>query len=155
LNVFDLTASQLAHDQLDIVVPAGATVLINVSGTSDALGAQINYNGNQLSGNSDAASNVLFNFDDATSLALDAEINGAVLAPFAIISGNSEMDGTIIGAQIDDNGEADNAEFTGVLPGPPRALTPEPSSLLLFCTGLMGIACVMWRRSLQTVKVSA
>lgn len=153
LNVFDLTASQLAHDQLDVVVPAGSTVLINVSGTSDALGAQINYNGSQLSNSSDAAANVLFNFDDATSLALDAEINGAVLAPFAIISGNQEMDGTIIGAQIDDNGEANNAEFTGILPGPPVALTPEPSSLLLFGTGLTGIACVLWRRRLQVVKV--
>jgi choice-of-anchor A domain-containing protein len=39
LDIFNITAAQLAsiNNPLDIVVPAGATVIINVSGTSDSL----------------------------------------------------------------------------------------------------------------------
>jgi len=149
LNVFSLTATQLASSQLDIVVPSGATAIINVSGSASnpyALNSQININGSQLSNTSDAAAEVLFNFDDATSVSLNAEINGAVLAPFAEITGGSEIDGTVIGAQIDDNGEADNAEFIGYLPWPSSA-APEPGSLILFATGLAWIALLLRRKS--------
>jgi choice-of-anchor A domain-containing protein len=144
-NVFNLTAAQLSSMQLDIVVPAGSTVLINVSGTAITLNNQININGNQLSNTSDAAADVLFNFDDATTVALDAEINGTVLAPLALVTGNQEIAGTLIAAQINDSGEVDNAEYTGNLPSPP-ALTPEPSSLMLFGTGLVGITGLLLRK---------
>jgi choice-of-anchor A domain-containing protein len=153
LNVFNLTASQLANQQLDIVVPTGSTVMINVSGTSDTLGSQININGNQLSNTSDAASNVLFNFANATSLSLQAEMNGAVLAPYATVTGSSEISGTVIAAQINDNGEVDNAEFTGILPAPTIAVTPEPASIALLGAGMAGVAGLVWRRRLRSGKV--
>ena len=144
-NVFNLTAAQLSSMQLDIVVPAGSTVLINVSGTAITLNNQININGNQLSNTSDAAADVLFNFYDATTVSLNAEINGTVLAPLALVTGNSEIAGTLIAAQINDGGEVDNAEYTGSLPSPPT-VTPEPSSLMLFGTGLVGIAGLVLRK---------
>jgi hypothetical protein len=79
-----------------------------------------------------------------------------VLAPFAIVSGNSEIDGTVIAAQINDNGEVDNAEFTGDLPCPPTSVTPEPSSLFLFATGLLGLAALLrWKQTQQLAAVRA
>jgi choice-of-anchor A domain-containing protein len=144
-NVFNLTAAQFSSMQLDIVVPTGSTVLINVSGTAITLNNQININGSQLSNTIDAAADVLFNFDAATTVALDAEINGTVLAPLALVTGNQEIAGTLIAAQINDSGEVDNAEYTGNLPSPP-AVTPEPSSLMLFGTGLVGITGLLLRK---------
>jgi choice-of-anchor A domain-containing protein len=142
VDVFDITAAQLAsvNNPLDIDVPSGATVIIDVAGTSDSLGGGIYINGVQPSQTSNAGADVLFNFDDATSVSLGGQFTASMLAPFAVVTGNSSIDGTIIAAQIADNGEVHNAEFTGDLPSPPTAAAPEPGSLMLLASGMMGIA---------------
>jgi len=147
LNVFNITAAQLAdvNHPLDIVVPAGSTVIINVDGTSLTLGGAIYIDGVQVSETSDAGANILFNFDDATSVTLNGQLTASLLAPFATIAGNSSIDGTIIAAAFNDNGEVHNAEFTGNLPGPPAA-APEPGSLLLLGSGLAAITGLIARK---------
>jgi len=71
-----------------------------------------------------------------------------LLAPFAVVTGNSSIDGTIIAAAISDSGEVHNDEFGGNLPSPPTSTTPEPGGLLLLGTGIMGMAGMMlFRRS--------
>ncbi len=155
-DVFNITAAQLGNvnNPLDIVVPNGATVIVNVAGTSDSLGGGIYINGSQPSQTGDAGADVLFNFDDATSVSLGAQFTASMLAPFADVTGNSSIDGTIIAAAIADNGEVHNAEFTGSLPSPPSAVTPEPGGLLLLGTGMLGTAGLMlWKRRTDRVSV--
>jgi len=129
---------------------AGATVIINVDGTSDTLGNAIYVNGVQTHGDSNLNEDILFNFADATSVDISNGLDASVLAPFALLTDNGgQIDGNFIAAQIDitGNGEAHNVEFTGTLPDPNSpASTPEPASLALMGTGLLGIAGALYRR---------
>jgi hypothetical protein len=83
------------------------------------LGAGLYYLGNQTSGDSAVDANVLFNFAGAQTVTIDAQFNASILAPFAILSGNGQMAGNFIAAQIGQTGEVHNMEFTGTLPGDP------------------------------------
>ena len=157
LNVFTVNASQLAAatSQLNINAPAGSTILVNV--VSD-LGASVAipipklfYNGTQTSGNSTANSNILFNFAQETSAVnFNGQFSGAVLAPFATLTGASQIDGQFIVAAFADSGEVHNVEFTGTLPtfsaDPGTTATPEPSSLVLLATGLAAGTAALRRR---------
>jgi choice-of-anchor A domain-containing protein len=148
LNIFNITAAEFAdaNHPIDIQAPAGSTIIINVDGTNVTLGAGIYYNQNQTSGDSSADANILFNFADAQTVTIDGQFDASILAPFAILSGNSQMGGTFIAAQIGQTGEVHNVEFTGTLPDGPSAITPEPESLMLFGTGIIGLAGILRRR---------
>lgn len=148
VNYFNLTAAQFATATLDIEVPTGATVIINVAGTSDTLGNAIFVNGVQTHGDSSLNEDILFNFASATSVDLSNALDASVLAPYALLTDNNgQIDGTFIAAQIDitGNGEAHNVEFTGMLPDPP-APVPEPGTLALMGTGLLSLAGALNRR---------
>ncbi len=148
LNIFDITAAELAdtNHPIDIQAPVGSTIIVNVSGTSDTLGTGLYYNENQNSGDSSAGNDILFNFSDATSVTINGQFNASILAPFAILSGSSQMGGTFIAAQIGQTGEVHNDEFTGILPQSPSAVTPEPTGLALFGTGALMLIGAAKRR---------
>ncbi len=146
LNVFSINASILAqsNNPLDIITPAGSTTIINVTG----LAATVNdgglyYNGNQVSGDSQSTSNILFNFPQALTVAINSQFSSSVLAPYALLTGSAQMDGTFIAAQVGQTGEIHNVEFTGLLPAD-AVVTPEPSMLALAGTGLLALAG--WQR---------
>ena len=138
---------------LAISAPAGSTVIVNVS--SD-LGTGMNvvvpklfYNGTQTSGDSAADSNILFNFyQDTNAVTFNGQFSASVLAPFATILGNSQIDGQFIAAAFSDAGEIHNVAFTGVIPNadPGTATAPEPSALLLLGTGASAIFAAVRRR---------
>jgi choice-of-anchor A domain-containing protein len=154
LNVFDITAAQFAdtNHNIDIEAPVGSTIVVNVAGTNLTLGTGLYYNGNQTSGDSAADANILFNFAGAQTVAINAQFNASVLAPFAILTGNGQMGGNFIAAQIGQTGEVHNIEFTGSIPsqsdsGPGKyAVTPEPGTLVLMGTGMMSMAALFRRR---------
>lgn len=149
LNIFNITAAEFAdtNHPLDIVAPAGSTIIINVDGTSVTLGTGIYYNNQQNSGDSSADSDILFNFADATSVTIDGQFTASALAPFAVLSGNAQMAGTYIAAAIGQTGEVHNQEFTGTLPPVgPIAATPEPASLALMGTGITALAGILRKR---------
>lgn len=146
LNIFTITAAEFAgSNPIDIVAPPGSTIIINVDGTNLTLGAPLFYNGNQASGDSSADDDILFNFADAQSVAIDAQFDASILAPFAVLSGDAQMGGTFIAAQIGQTGEVHNDEFTGNLP--PTTPTPEPGTLALMGTGITALAGVVRRRA--------
>jgi choice-of-anchor A domain-containing protein len=148
LNVFDLTAAQFAStsNALDIEVPVGSTVIVNVAGTSVTLGQSVYFNGSEESVNNDDGGNILFNFAGASTVSIDGQVDGAVLAPFAVLTANcGQMGGTVVAAEIDDNScQMENAEFNGILPT--ISLTPEPGTLVLMGTGMLSLAGMVRRR---------
>ena len=141
LNVFTVTAAQFAdtNHPLDIEVPEGSTVIINVEGTNVTLGAGIYFNGKQESDSNDDEGMILFNFPDASTVSIDGQFDGALLAPFATLTGNSEMGGTFIAAAIGETGEVHYDAFEGTLPSTPSP-TPEPGTLVLMGSGLLFMA---------------
>jgi choice-of-anchor A domain-containing protein len=152
LNVFTVTAAQLASasDYLGINAPAGSTIIVNVTGgaggSTSVQVPKLFYNGQQVSGDSPADDDILFNFYQAQSdVNFNGQFSASVLAPFATVTGNSQLDGTIIAAAFDDSGEVHNVEFTGDLPTDPGT-TPEPSSLILLATGAVGVWGAVRRR---------
>lgn len=150
LNVFTITEAEFnsTNNPLDIVVPAGSTVIINVLGSDPTLGTGIYFNGQQESDSNNDGGDILFNFASATSVTIDGQYDAALLAPFAVLTGGSQMGGTFIAAAIGDTGEVHNLEFEGTLPTDPgtTASTPEPSTLALLGTGVLSLAAAIRRK---------
>jgi choice-of-anchor A domain-containing protein len=114
-NIFNITSAQFNNnDSLDIEVPTGSTVIINVSGTSNTLQRNIYYQGNTVT---DAnAAYILFNFATSTSVTINGQFDGLLLAPYAVLSGGSQMGGVFIAASIGNTGEVHYDAFTSTLP---------------------------------------
>ena len=136
MNVFTITAAQFSNGNapLDIEVPKGSTVIINVQGTADTLNTGIYYDGVQ---ETDAdSSGILFNFANASAVTIDGQLDGSILAPYAYLTGTSQMGGTMIAASVGQTGEVHYDAFTGNVA---LTATPEPASLALLGLGLLMI----------------
>ncbi|MEG1629998.1 MAG: choice-of-anchor A family protein, partial [Erysipelotrichaceae bacterium] len=73
---------------IDIIVPLNSTVLISILGTSITLNSFTTLlNGVPIT--KPQAAYILWNFPDATSLSINSNIYGALLAPFATISSSN------------------------------------------------------------------
>jgi choice-of-anchor A domain-containing protein len=113
-NVFALTGADLARaTSLTIRVPAGATALVNIAGTTH----QMQYFGIFLEGVD--REQVVYNFPDSERLTLAGiGVLGSIVAPRAAINfSNGNIDGTLIGASLTGNGEAHHY--------PPEVCLPE------------------------------
>jgi choice-of-anchor A domain-containing protein len=123
--VFDLDGAKLSStNSLQINAKAGATVVVNITGTNITLkdfGIQLNGVSKQ---------NVLYNFVNATNLTSTGfSFQGTVLAPFAHYQfDNGNLEGTLIAASVSGSGEFHNYTFGGTIPnGTPS--TPTPPSV--------------------------
>ena len=147
LNVFNVTAAEIQQSlpntflNVNIDVPAGSTVLINVSGSLTSMPqTTVSYNGSQIStgtttGNFQSApqSTILWNLPSSTTAFTmnGVGFQGSILAPWAdISSGGGEMNGTLIAKSIVKNGfnssqniiQIHCTRFQGCLP--PNNTTP-------------------------------
>jgi choice-of-anchor A domain-containing protein len=114
-NIFNLTQAQFqGSNNLDIEVPTGSTVIINVAGTSDTLQRSIYFQGSTVTDTN--AGSILFNFPSATSVTINGQFDGTLLAPYASLTGGSQMGGTFIAASIGATGEVHYDVFKNTLP---------------------------------------
>jgi choice-of-anchor A domain-containing protein len=105
LDVFAVSSAQRAGaNSLNVSAPAGASVLVNVSGTS----GQMQYCGMTVSGTD--RQHVVFNFAAATSLTLTGiSVEGSVLAPGAEVAfNNGNLNGTLVARSLTGSGEFHN-----------------------------------------------
>ena len=139
---FNVTGAEMAAADgagLFITAPAGATVVVNVSGTIDSMASM----GIFLTGVDQQ--HVLYNFFEATSLTLAAiGVEGSILAPLADVNfASGNIDGTLIARNLTGMGESHDFLFEGDLPLNP---VPEPSTILLGLSGLAALAVHGLRR---------
>jgi hypothetical protein len=100
-------------------IPSGATIVVNVSGTSSGL-----TNMSMAAFDDSVKQKVLFNFYEATELKIRGiGIKGSILAPYAHLENpeNGHIDGTLIAASVGGNMQGGFLEqhpfaFTGDLP---------------------------------------
>ncbi|MDR3437616.1 collagen-binding domain-containing protein [Telmatospirillum sp.] len=137
IAVFNITADQLAAiPSYKIDLNGASTVIFNVSGTS------VTVNATDESGVT-GADNIIWNFFDATTVTLNREFVGTVLATKAAVTNSSPIDGTLVAKSWIGQGELHNYGFDGNLPIP----VPEPASLALLGVGLFVLEVVRRRRA--------
>ncbi|GGC29933.1 hypothetical protein GCM10011504_05220 [Siccirubricoccus deserti] len=134
LAVFTLDAGLLATAR-DLKFSGTAdTIVINVTGTSFTDTANFNA-GNFIN------QHVIWNFTEAQTLDFQRAWHGAVLAPQATVSNSTPLEGFLFALNFNGRGELHDRPFAGTLP----QLVPEPGTLALLGTGLIGI-CLSRRR---------
>jgi choice-of-anchor A domain-containing protein len=135
LDVFTVAGSALTASQtINISVPTGATVLINVSGSAATL-----QNGSVVESGA-SASSLLYNFYQATSvnLAGSKDPEGSILAPDAgVTAGYGALHGQLVAASYSGNTQFDDVLFTGNL-----TPVPVPGALPLLLCGLGGLGAL-------------
>lgn len=142
-GVYNISAAMLAKNEIKLALAAGETAIINVSGLDVSFAK--NFVGTSFA----LASQVVWNFYEATSLNLGAKLIGAVLAPNATVSNFSgSMEGSIFANSIFlTNGEVHQQGFTGTLPMDVEvAAVPLPATLPLMFGALGGLALLRRRR---------
>ncbi len=112
LNVFKVKGSELtASTYMDIRVPNGSVVLVNVDGKT------INWNGGLTVTGTDIT-NVLYNFYKAKTLKIqEIDVRGSILAPRAIVNfSDGLISGQLIAKSMKGNGQLNNYPFIGNVP---------------------------------------
>lgn len=144
LNVFNLNAASYSSATINITVPTGSTVVVNVAGSADSFSSgSINLNGV-------SSSNVIFNFNSATTLSLSSiAFNATILAPYAAFTGSGgQINGELIALSAAGSTSLDNDPFSGSLgstsQSPPPV--PEPPTSVLVLAGAGALGYVRFRR---------
>lgn len=106
-----LLSSSLVQ-QIDLQMGSATSIIINVSGTT------VNYNGGNMVGgfNATVASHVLWNFYEATSVNIDRQLFGAVLAPLAHLTNSTTIVGTTVADSFTQRGEVHIPNYSGFVP---------------------------------------
>lgn len=133
IAVFDLTAAQLAaFPSFSVDLNGAESVIFNVSGSSATFQANEQ---NPTSG----ANDIIWNFHEATGqVSFNTQIGGSVLAPYASVRNNNQIDGFLVAQSWTGQGELHDWPFTGRLPGGGASAVPEPGSVILL-TGALAL----------------
>lgn len=123
--------------QISFTLGSASTVIINVGGTT------LNIAENWLNGvGTSVADNIVWNFYEATSITFGTEFFGAVLAPYATVSNNNALNGSVVVKEFNQGGEVHQYQFSGDLPGS----VPEPMTLGLLGISMLGLFAATRRK---------
>lgn len=131
LAVFDLTDVQAAQifslGEFDFLLNGATTVIINAGLENISISA------NFLGGSAQTiGSSVIWNFYDATSITLNSQFGGSILAVDATLTNNQNIEGGVFVKNLNQYGEIHLQPFTGNV----VTAVPEPSSYAMFLMGL-------------------
>lgn len=137
IAVFNVAGSLLsAVNEFAFSLGGAAAVVINVTGQIIDIAA------NFLGGSATAlASNTIWNFTEATSLDIERQFGGSILAVYANLTNGNNIEGSVVAAALNQNGEI---HYNG--PAVFVAPTPIPAALPLFGVALLGFAGLRRRR---------
>lgn len=134
LNIFDLTGDMLTDfASMTFNGYADSSFVFNVSGFDIDIVSPGGFHFNGLD-----ESQILFNFSDALTIDMTGSFWGTILAPKAAVNyiGHGTLFGSLYADTITGNRQINAISYTGV---GPIAEVPEPSVLLLFGVGLIGL----------------
>jgi choice-of-anchor A domain-containing protein len=143
--VFDISASVLTSGNENVVFDANGatTILVDVAATCNGSSCAISLpSSTDFLNPTVDASDIIWNFYNATSLAFGSEFGGTVLAPDAAVTNSSPIDGDLIASSFSGSGELHNYPFLGNL----TFAVPEPASFSLLGVGLAGLIAVRRRK---------
>ena len=120
LAVFSINASDLFSNgmvqQINLNANGASSIVINV------YGGNVVYNTGNFVGawhDQSVRATTIWNFVDATSIDLQRQINGAILAPNASLTNNTAIEGSVfIGGSFTQNGEVHLPGYEGYVPTP-------------------------------------
>lgn len=129
--VFSISAATLTSSlvqQYELVTGGASSIVINVTG-STATFSTGNFVGNWQ--NAAVRATTIWNFSEATSLTIDRNFNGAILAPSAHLTNTTAIDGSVFVGSMTQNGEVHLPGYTGVVPAPGTALLAAIGGLVM------------------------
>lgn len=132
LNVFNISSDNLWNaSDVQFDVPAGATVLVNVTGKN------VKFKGYGYGLNGLARENLLWNTSEATTVDYNY-LEGSLLAANADITTNwGVIQGQVIGKSFNGPSQTNLHLFNGELP--PVAPVPEPASMIALGMGALAL----------------
>lgn len=137
--VYNIGAADLTGNEIGINLGGADTVVINVSGKNISFGQ--NFNTSESVG-----ANVLWNFYEAETLALNNRFVGSVLAPNAAFTNGNNVFGSVIVSSFAQGGQIHQQAWAGTLHGgdtPAPIPLPAAGWLLL---GAVGALAALRRR---------
>lgn len=150
LCVFNVPYSDLSNANLpfEVNVKSSQSLIVNVTGApagASITGTIVEINGQQINANTSSGVPVLFNFAGVTSLGSSRTIEGSVLAPYAVVNTNQDLDGQLFAAAVSGIGEVHDQYFNGILPSSVQPV-PEPATMVLTGAGLIALGMLRRRR---------
>lgn len=144
--VLNVSADQLfgSTSGLSYDFTPGLTTIVNISGSGDYTWAF-----NTLGGGSAYNQDIIFNFVEAARLDTRTMVHGSILAPFAAVSNNTPIEGTLVAQSFRQGGENHLGTFGGDVPS-----IPEPATWAMLISGF-GIVGVALRRRRSTSLAQA
>ena len=143
--VFDISASVLTAGNENVVFDTNGatTIVVDVDASCNGSNCTISLptSTNFLNPTVDA-SEIVWNFYNATTLNFGSEFGGTVLAPDASVTNSNPIDGDLIASAFGGGGELHDYPFIGNL----AFAVPEPATLGVMTVGLLGLVAVRRRR---------